>query len=305
MRATEESIMIAKHISTFLNEYIPTQKTKSEHTLKSYAEAMTLYLGFLENEKHVNPGNLRGDCFSSANIEDWLVWLMEARGNSPDSANTRLASLRAFVYYLGKKDVAYLHLSYSASTVERRKTLARKVTGMSKDAVLALLSAPDWETKAGRRDVALMTTMYSTAARINEILSLKVKHLNLDAPKPYITVIGKGDKIRTLTILPKAAAHLREYLSSFHGKAPDPESYVFYSRNLGPFGKMSQNAVNKQLKKHAVAARKNCREIPEKIHAHILRHYGERFQMVSVFYKASKLPIKRINTHHFIIHIAS
>ena len=272
MRATKESVEIAKHISTFLNDYVPMQKTKSDHTLKSYAEAMTMYLGFLENEKHVRPGNLCGDCFSSENIEAWLAWLMGVRGNSPDSANTRLASLRAFIYYLGEKDVAYLHLAYSASNVDRRKTTTKKVTGMSKDAVLSLLSAPDWEKKAGRRDVALMTTMYSTAARIDEILSLKIKHLVLDVAKPYITVIGKGDKIRTLTILPKAAAHLREYLSSFHGQNPDPESYVFYSRNIGPLGKMSQNAVNKQLKKHASSARENCREIPDKIHAHILRH---------------------------------
>ena len=272
MRATDESVAIATHINTFLNEYMPSQKTRSDYTLKSYSEALSLYIGFLEMEKRVNSENLCGDCFKAETIEDWLVWLMGSRSCSPETCNTRLASLRAFIYYLGDKDVAYLHLAHRASKIDRRKTTAKKVAGMSKKAVLALLSAPNVTTKTGRRDIALMVTMYSTAARIDEILSLKVEHLHLDAVKPFITVIGKGDNIRTLYLLPKAVAHIREYLADAHGKKPISESYVFFSRNIGPTGKMSQKAINKQLKKHAKIARGHCREVPEDIHAHQLRH---------------------------------
>jgi site-specific recombinase XerD len=143
---------------------------------------------------------------------------------------------------------------------------------MSKKAVQTLLNTPKTTTKTGRRDIALMVTMYSTAARMNELLTLKIGNLHLDAKKPYITVIGKGDKIRTLHLLPKAVAHLQAYLADAHGKSPLPDSYVFYSRNKGPSGKMCQNAVNKQLKKHALAARKICKEVPSDIHAHQLRH---------------------------------
>jgi len=272
MRATNESVAIAKYVNTFLNEYMPGQKTRSDHTLKSYSEALSLYVGYLESEKRINPGNLCGECFKAETIDEWLVWLMEKRSCSPETCNIRLASLRAFIYYLGDKDVAYLHLAQGASRIDRRKTTGKKVVGMSKQAVLALLSAPDGATKTGRRDIALMTAMYSTAARINEILSLKVGHLHLDAVKPYISVIGKGSKIRTLYLLPKAVTHLREYLADAHGKNPNPESYVFFSRNTGPNGKMSQKAVNKQLRKHALVAKEKCPDVPTDIHAHQLRH---------------------------------
>jgi len=272
MRATKESVVIAKYINTFLNDYMPSQKTRSEHTLKSYGEALSLYISFLETENGINDGNLCGDCFNAENIESWLVWLREKRSNSPETCNTRLASLRAFVKYLGKKDVRYLHLSQSASQIDRRKTTAPKVTGMSKQAIRSLLSAPDTTTKTGRRDTALMVTMYGTAARLNEILSLKVEHLYLDAVKPYVTVIGKGDKIRTLYLLPKTVAHLRAYLADAHGESPKPDSLVFYSRNKGLTSKMSQNAVNKQLRKHAAIAKAECPDVPDDIHAHQLRH---------------------------------
>ncbi len=281
MRATNESVVLARHINAFLNEYVPSQKTKSAHTLKAYSDALSLYIGFLETKKSINSGNLNGNCFCAANIEDWLVWLMESRSCSPETCNNRLASLRAFLKYLGSRDVLYLHLSQAASQIERRKVYTKKVTGMSKKAVSALLEAPDSSTKAGRRDIALMVVMYSTAARIDEILSMRIEQLHLDTDKPNITVIGKRGKIRTLYLLPKATAHLRAYIKDSHGVTPNPSSFVFYSRNTGPAGKISQKAVNKQLRKHAQAARSVCGEVPAKIHAHQLRHYGECFKMVS------------------------
>ena len=192
MRASDESIAIARHINTFLNEYVPSQKTRSSHTLKSYHGALSLYIGFLETEKGVRPGDLSGNCFCVPYIEEWLAWLMEHRLCSPETCNIRLASIRAFLKYLGTMDISFLHLSQAASTIERRKAYPKKVQGMSKNAVQALLAAPNLAAKTGRRDLALMVVLYSTAARIDEVLSMRIAHLRLDAIKPYVTVIGKA-----------------------------------------------------------------------------------------------------------------
>ncbi len=271
-KATNESVMIARHINAFLNEYVPSQKSRSSHTLKSYQYALALYIGFLETEKGISSERLCGGCFSRTIIEEWLQWLMELRGCSPETCNNRLASLRAFLKYLGSKEILLLYLSEDATRIPRKKEVRKKIKGMSKKAVQVLLSVPDLSTKAGRRDLSLMIIIYSTAARIDEILSLKTEQLHLDAQKPNATIIGKGSKIRTLYLLPKAVAHLKKYLKEFHGDIPNPEAYVFYSRNTGLHGKMSQAAVNKQLKKHARAAHKICDEVSRDLHAHQLRH---------------------------------
>ena len=269
-KAINEAVSISRHINTFLNEYVPSQKTRSEHTLKSYNVALTLYLGFLETERGITPTNLRGECFSVQYIEEWLRWLMEKRCCSPETCNVRLASMRVFLAYLGKRDMSLLYLTNSASQIERKKTYRKKVEGMSKDAVGVLLRTPDLSTKTGRRDMALLVLMYGTAARIDEILSLKVGHLHLNAKKPFANIIGKGDKLRTLYLLPKTVAHITEHLNEFHGSTPNPDSYVFYSRNGG--GKMSQTAISKRLKKYAEIAHKVCPDVPLTLHAHQIRH---------------------------------
>jgi len=271
-KATNESVMIARHINAFLNEYVSSQKSCSSHTLKSYQYTLSLYIGFLKTEKGIRAETLCGECFSRAVIEEWLQWLMEQRGCSPETCNNRLASLRAFLKYLGSREILLLHLSEEATRIPRKKEVRKKITGMSKKAVQALLSVTDLSTKAGRRDLVLMIIIYSTAARIDEILSLKIEQLHLDAEKPSVTIIGKGNKIRTLYLLSKAVAHLKKYLKEFHGGTPNPTSYVFYSRNTGLHGKMSQTAANKQLKKHAKTANKMCNEVPRNLHAHQLRH---------------------------------
>jgi len=271
-KAKNESIIIARHINTFLNEYVPSQKSLSSHTLKSYQYALSLYIGFLETKKGISAEHLCGGCFSRNIVEEWLQWLMELRGCSPETCNNRLASLRAFLKYLGNREILLLYLFEDATRIPRKKEIHKKIKGMSKKAVHVLLSVTDLSTKAGRRDLALMIIIYSTAARIDEILSLKTKQLNLDAQKPNATIIGKGSKIRTLYLLPKAVAHLKKYLKEFHGDTPNPEAYVFYSRNTGVYGKLSQTAVNKQLKKHARAAHEMCNEVPQDLHAHQLRH---------------------------------
>ena len=107
-KATNESVIIARHINGFLNEYVPSQKSRSSHTLKSYQYALALYIGFLETEKGINAERLCGGCFSRIIIEEWLQWLMEQRGCSPETCNNRLASLRAFLTRLSCKPIAKL-----------------------------------------------------------------------------------------------------------------------------------------------------------------------------------------------------
>ncbi|MDF2943120.1 MAG: integrase family protein [Herbinix sp.] len=271
-KATNESIEIARQIAGFLNEYVPLQKTNSCHTQKAYQSALQLYISFLESEKKVGQTDFGTKWFERSVIEEWLIWLRKVRICSPETCNNRLASLRIFLKYLGSRNVKYLYLYQEACQIDRRKTQKKKVTGMSRNAVKALLEVPDPGTRSGKRDLVFMILLYSTAARLDEILSLKNSQLYLEKENPYVTVIGKGNKIRTLYLLPKAVAHLKKYLLEFHEYISDLEAYVFYSRNTGTHGKMTQPAIAKMLKKYSLEAHQSCTDVPINLHAHQFRH---------------------------------
>ena len=62
-KASDEAGKMARYINTFLNEYVLSQKSSSSHTLKSYSDALSLYIGFLESEKSVHTANLSAGLF--------------------------------------------------------------------------------------------------------------------------------------------------------------------------------------------------------------------------------------------------
>ncbi|MDO4978452.1 MAG: tyrosine-type recombinase/integrase [Eubacteriales bacterium] len=271
-KANKEACELAGYIYSFLNDYAPNQRTSSNHTLKSYSIALTLYIGFLEEVKQVTPDKLTAEYFGQPVMEEWLNWLRDVRECSPQTCNIRLASIRVFLTYLASRDVKYLHLSNNASHIKARKTMKKHVEGMSRNAVKVITEQPDPATKTGRRDLTFMVLLYATAARMDEMLDMKVSQLHLSADRPYVTLIGKGRKTRNIYLLPKAVAHVQRYLKDFHGSNPNDDDFLFYSRNTGKTGKLSQTAIDKMLKKHAKAARKKCSDVPEKLHAHQFRH---------------------------------
>lgn len=272
MKNNSESLELAKYISSFISDYAPQQLTNSPHTLRAYETALTLYVGYLEEKCGVIPTQFTKECFDQKHLEDWLSWLSEVRKCSAKTCNSRLAAMRAFTQYLSTRDIKYLSVGTDAKTVSYRKTSKKKVTGLSRPAVKAILSAPNIRSRYGIRDLTLMTLLYATAARIDEMLSVKISDLHLDAPKPYVIITGKGMVIRTLYLLPRAVDHLKLYLREFHGECPSANDYLFYSPIQGKEKKLSQQAVFKMLRKYAEIAHNECDDVPLDLHAHQLRH---------------------------------
>ena len=166
----------------------------------------------------------------------------------------------------------YLYLYQEAQKIKRQKCTKKKVSGFTRDAVAAMLAVPDVSTKTGKRDLVFLTLLYATAGRLDEIRSIKIRHLHLDGKKPYVNLIGKRDKIRTAYLLPKAVAYIKVYLSAFHDGTPDPDAYLFYSRVGGKYTKLTEPALAKRIKICAKAAHEKCTDVPLDAHAHQFRH---------------------------------
>ena len=231
MKSGKEARFLSKSVSEFISVYAPAHLTESENTLKSYQATLGKYLGFLEDNKGFSIQTISSECFERPVIEEWMRHMRNIEHLSPDTCNIRLGGLRTYLKYLGTREVKYKYLYSEAVDIPLMKTEKKKVSGLSKKVVKALMAAPNQSTPAGRRDLVFMIIAYGTAARMSEILSIKVGHLFLDGSKPRVTVIGKGGKVRTLYLLPKAVAHIRKYLNTAYGENPDPERYLFYSRN--------------------------------------------------------------------------
>jgi len=265
-----DALEFAKYYDSWIDECVLTH---SHNTIRSYESAMKLYIDFLEDVRRLKSTSFSSSIdFSPETIKEWLIWLKNKRGCSPQSCNVRLASIRAYLQYVGEQNIKYRYLLLESKNIHRMKEIPKKVNGLNENAVKALMSVPDAYTSTGYRDVVLMAFLYGTAARIDEVLSLTISDLHLNPDNPHATIIGKGSKIRTLYLPPKLVSHLCKFIKKFHGSEPAKDRYLFYSRVKGNQGKISQEAINKRLKKYAVIAHQTCPDVPLNLHAHQFRH---------------------------------
>ena len=90
-----------------------------------------------------------------------------------------------------------------------------------------ILGVVDRRGVDGRRDYALLATMFNTGARVQEIVALWVPDLRLDAPA-QVRLHGKGRKERLCPLWPQTADLLRALLAQ-RGRERQPDEPVFRS----------------------------------------------------------------------------
>lgn len=113
--------------------------------------------------------------------------------------------------------------------------------------------------------------LYDTAARVQEMLDVRLKDIHLEGESPYITIVGKGKKTRLIPIMDKTAEHLQKYLSRFHENSSGAD-FLFYIVRKGNRTAMSPDNAEKFIKKYGKQAREKNRKVPERLYPHMFRH---------------------------------
>jgi site-specific recombinase XerD len=121
--------------------------------------------------------------------------------------NHHLTVLRAFLRYLVQEEELDI---YPPDRVKRFKEEQRKVKVLYAEELKRLLTAPDTNTKEGKRDTAILELFFSTGMRLSELRSLNRKDINFQTRE--ISVRGKRSKIRVVFLSDQAVASLKEYL---------------------------------------------------------------------------------------------
>ena len=91
----------------------------------------------------------------------------------------------------------------SACSVKNIKTTSRPIEFFESSQTKALLSAPNTKKKTDRRNQMMLILLYDTAARVSELLSMKINSLHLSSEIPYVTIHGKGRKYRNIPLMKK------------------------------------------------------------------------------------------------------
>jgi site-specific recombinase XerD len=259
---------LGRIVVSFFEEYLPAQRGMSIHTLRSYRDAIVLWLQFAAREAQRSLESLGMVDFTAERVERFLDYLESERGNGISTRNARLAALHTFARHLGARHPE--HLGRVQSILNRPfKRGARQLPIEYPESgdIQALMSHIDRRTPTGQRDYALFALMFNTGARVQEVLNIRVRDLRLDPPE-QVRLHGKGDKIRLCPLWPRTARLLRDLIHAQIPDGPDVAAEpLFRNRSGGP---LTRFGVRYLLRKHLPDYRSATQG--RRIHPHALRH---------------------------------
>lgn len=253
----------------FLEIYMRVQLERSPATVESYRDALTVFRHYLRDQKNISLSSFEFVQCTRDLVLDFMEHLAAA-GKKPGTRNQRLAALKSYLWFAADKDISLQPIALSIGRVKACRNPKKEKPILDEKALRLLFDAPS-NTKIGIRDKTIMILLYDSAARIDEILSLKKYDICLDSEAPSIHVIGKGQKERVIALTERSCRHLQQYLSIYHPKnGPDTE-LLFYTIIKGNISKMSAANVERFLKKYAQQVRDVYPDIPDCVHPHMFR----------------------------------
>ncbi|AFM41531.1 site-specific recombinase XerD [Desulfosporosinus acidiphilus SJ4] len=260
----------SKRLTDFLICYLPGEKGVSKNTIASYKDTFILFLTFMKDEKGIPANKLLLKQLTKENIVDFLDWIEESRHCCTATRNVRLAALHSFFHYLQYQCPENLLEWQRILSIPVKRTEKTSINYLSLEGIRLLLEEPDRLTRNGRRDLALLSLMYDSGARVQEIIDLTPSMVRFDVPCT-IKLIGKGNKARIVPLLDAQMKFLKMYMAEQKLLEPYANMYPLFSNSRKE--KLTRAGVNYILAKYAMQARtKNPSMIPEKLSCHTLRH---------------------------------
>ena len=184
--------------------FLRAEQRASPETLRNYASDLRQLHRFLLSRRLVS-SPIDPNSLSSDAVRAYLQWL-DQKGNKPSSLARKLAAVRSFYRYLSRRGMVNDNPVDGMRTPKQPKLLPRVLT---KDDADALMTFPAGLTVWSLRDRALLETLYSTGARVGELVALDIGDVR--QPEGLVRLQGKGRKERIVPIGEMALDAIRRY----------------------------------------------------------------------------------------------
>jgi integrase/recombinase XerD len=257
-------------ITSYLSKYLPGEVGASSNTIQSYRDTFSILLKYCASEKRLSPAKLVIDQLNRKLIEDFLIWLELERKCSVTTRNQRLAAIHAFFKYLQLEQPRALYQYQQILAIPMKKAPVKSVNYLTLDAMKILLDMPDKNTKEGRRDLVLLSLIYDSGARVQEIADVRIADVRLPSPA-IIKLTGKGNKTRVVPLMEPMARLIEQYLKENKLHLPQCNEYPLFSNRKNH--KLTRSGISYILKKHFDQAKELFPgHFPDTISPHVLRH---------------------------------
>ena len=264
------STWFARYMSKYLTEYLPGIQGVSYNTIASKRDAYILLLKYLADAQNIKAEDVDIPLLSRETIIKYLEWLEKSRGSSVSTRNIRLAAIKSLFSYIQTQTPDYIYQCQQILSIPRKKEPGHTLEYLTIEGIKSVLDAVETSSRTGFRDLTLLSLMYDSAARVQEIADLSVNDFRAEKPST-LRLTGKGSKTRIVPLMSTTSDLVSKYISIYHPSYRGEYNVPLFSNRKKE--KLTRAGIAYILKKYIKIAREKQPDlIPETVSPHGLRH---------------------------------
>jgi site-specific recombinase XerD len=259
----------AYYLSHYLSKYLPGEIGVSKNTILSYRDTFKLFLKYAK-EKGVSEEKLTLEKIDKEFITSFLSWIENERGCCVATRNQRLAAMHAFFAFMQSEQPSFIFKFQEILAIPIKKGHQRSIAFLSDEGIQVLLEQPDLRTKSGRKHLIILSFLFATGCRVQELCDMCVAD-SMYNDNAVAKITGKGNKSRFVPLDTAFVDLFRQYLEEFGYNDPTKANEYLFQNHSG--GQYTRQGITYIVKKYGDQARLIKPElIPEKMSPHPIRH---------------------------------
>jgi integrase/recombinase XerD len=258
----------AVHLTEFLSIYLTSQKNSSKNTIASYRDTFKLLLRYCQDQRNIPAQKLSLDMLNNELIAAFLEWLEKERGCSISTRNQRLAAIHSFFRYAQYEEPSGILHFQKVIALPIKKAPKQSMPYLSPESIKLLLAQPDKATVKGRRDLTLLSVLYDSGCRVQELADLTVKDVLL-GNLPVLVLSGKGNKMRRVPLMKNTSLLLDYYIREHSLDKPSKNDYPLFKNKQQ--NKLTKEGISYIISHYVAQAQKESASFPDKVNPHMFR----------------------------------
>lgn len=285
-------------VEEFIN-YLQNERRYSENTINAYSKDLGVFFKWVvsngENIQYIYNDDEIIDFKIDFNSVDYqlirrFINFLNRNNYKKSTLSRKIATLKSFFKFLNRQELIDANPMVHIISPKIEKSLPKF---MYEYQIESLMNAPDLNTTIGLRDRAIMEVLYASGMRVSELVSIKIKDIDLDLGT--IIVIGKGSKERVVPIGSYAIKAIKNYYES--GFLDDKGEYLFYGLRGKPLGDRSvRTLLDYYIKKVSNTLNISPHTFRHSFATHLLER-GSDLRVVQTFLGHESLSTTQIYTH--------
>ena len=259
--------LLGSFVRRFLLEEGVTDRNLSLNTQRSYRDAIRLLFRFLAEHHATEPARVSVEQVDADLVRAFLRHIEVERGNCVATRNQRLAALHSLFRFISRQVPELVDQAIQIQAIPARRAPTPAMSYLEKHEIDALLAVPNRQRAQGRRDYALLLSLYNTGARASELARVTAGDLTLETA-PSVRFLGKGRKTRVCPLWEHTAQVLRDLL----GARPQnpPHARVFLNVRGHPMTRFGVHALLARTTEKAAATVPSLKI--KRVSPHTVRH---------------------------------